>query len=68
MSTNFQRKRVKPKLDIVADVEKPENRVHRLTVTDSRVSMLDQAARPSIDCQGFHLLHQNDCKINCNTF
>ena len=35
MLTNFELKRLKPKLDIV---KKPENRVHELT--DSNVSLL----------------------------
>ena len=37
MPTNFELKRLKPKLDIV---EKPENRVHKLT--DSNVSLVGQ--------------------------
>ena len=40
MPTNFDRKRLKPKFDIV---EKPETRVHRLT--DSNVSLLTFASQ-----------------------
>ena len=41
MPTNFELKRLKPKLDIV---EKPENRVHKLT--DSNVSLLELSSFP----------------------
>ena len=40
MPTNFELKRLKPKLDIV---KKPENRVHKLT--DSNVSRLGRSLR-----------------------
>ena len=40
MATNFELKRLKPKLDIV---EKPENRVHKLT--DSNGARMGRASR-----------------------
>ena len=38
MPTNFELKRYKPKLDIV---EKPENRVHKLTDSNGALTDLD---------------------------
>ena len=46
MPTNFELKRLKPKLDIV---KKPENRVHELT--DSNVSQLDHIICLPNGCQ-----------------
>ena len=39
MPTNFELKRYKPKLDIV---EKPENRVHKLTDSNGALGMLHE--------------------------
>ena len=46
MLTNFQLKRLKLKLDIVNIVEKPENRVHKLT--DSNGAPCARIASPAL--------------------
>ena len=45
MPTNFQLKQLKLKLDIV---EKPENRVHKLTLTDSNGAQQNPLVRIEI--------------------
>ena len=54
MSTNFQLEQLKLKLDIV---EKPENRVHKLT--DSNVSPV-QLHRSLLPLRGAGLLFENE--------
>ena len=62
MSTNFQIKRLKLNLDIV---EKPENRVHKLT--DSNVSLLNLPSSSwlSVGFQSYNL--HKDVFINGRT-
>ena len=55
MPTNFELKRLKPKLDIV---KKPENRVHELT--DSNVSHFRRHANDLLDAM--HSARFNDVK------